>query len=331
MYGAKRLYTCQVCDKVFEKLLSQLRNTAPSCSRRCSAIKRHGFRSKFLKRDFFEKLDSHNKAYIFGLIMADGSVTSERRWVIDLHENDEKLLLEIGKIIGLMNFKLLNGSNGDKCKRLQVNSQKHVKDLKLLGCTRNKTYVYQDINIPKKFEQSFWRGFFDGDGCVQFNEDQGIYKTSFAISHPFLRSRLLELLNQKSLRYKEYKREMKEPGKFLYNIDLSGPHAQKIAKYMYVAEGIRMSRKNNIALKLISKDIKSCIRHAPKGMKWCISCKEFKNKKDDFYKTGKYLDSRCIPCNKKRALEYYHSKRKKSLTDLGKEKAKIEAEVKTAV
>jgi len=99
MYGAKALYTCEVCDKEFEKLLSQLRNTAPSCSRRCSAIKRTGFRSKFLKRNFFEKLDSHDKAYIFGLIMADGSITSEKRWVIDLHEDDKDLLFEIGEII----------------------------------------------------------------------------------------------------------------------------------------------------------------------------------------------------------------------------------------
>ena len=111
---------------------------------------------------------------------------------------------------------------------------------------------------------------------------------------------------------------MKEPGTFIYIIDLSGPNAQKIAKYMYESEGIRMSRKNNIALRLIAKDIKPCVRHAPKGMRWCSRCKTFKNKNNGFY-SGKRL-SICILCNREKSLAYYHSKR-------SKEKAKVEIEV----
>jgi len=46
--------------------------------------------------------------------------------------------------------------------------------------------------------------------------------------------------------------------------------------------------------------------------KSCIDCKEVKNN-DEYYKMGKYLDSRCKICHHKKAMDWYnqHKKHKK--------------------
>ena len=58
----------------------------------------------YYNEDFFEKIDSLEKAYILGLIMTDGYIIKDYRGVgIQLTEKDGYILRKIAKILGSTN------------------------------------------------------------------------------------------------------------------------------------------------------------------------------------------------------------------------------------
>ena len=135
------------------------------------------------KEDFFESIDTPEKAYILGLIAADGAVQPElKRIKIDLKDVDEDILIKIQKQIGHTN-KLSHYVNKDRtfrdnpkkydCRisRLVITSEKMVEDVMKLGLVPNKSNTLDvKLNlIPQEFFFDFLRGMFDGDGCLSFS------------------------------------------------------------------------------------------------------------------------------------------------------------------
>ena len=117
------------------------------------------------KEDFFESIDTPEKAYILGLIAADGAVQPElKRIKIDLKDVDEDILIKIQKQIGHTN-KLSHYVNKDRtfrdnpkkydCRisRLVITSEKMVEDVMKLGLVPNKSNTLDvKLNlIPQEF------------------------------------------------------------------------------------------------------------------------------------------------------------------------------------
>ncbi len=123
--------------------------------------------------DFFNKIDTEEKAYWLGFIYADGNVSKDKGlFQIHLQKKDEEHLRKIGNIF---NKSIYTGSyhksNGKEYSyAILTVFNKEVKN-GLLGCGiyPNKTKI-DNIDVFKKindkFIHHFIRGVFDGDGCI---------------------------------------------------------------------------------------------------------------------------------------------------------------------
>ena len=288
-------YICPTCGAGFFRYKSQIQAAIPTCSRRCNGIARTGMRSAHLNHEFFDVIDTHDKAYILGLAFADGNVSkSLKRWCIDLHERDESLLQETAKTIGIKT----KSFPGGRCKRLEVRSDKQARRLSELGCLPNKTYVHGPVIFPKgELERSFWRGFFDGDGSIDSNMQEGLYNIKICSSHPVLTQRLKTISSKLSLFYQE-----QNVTPTCRQIVFNGPDAQKFAIFIQDVPGIRMHRKAVLCKHLIGLKIRRRVtrKRTPEGKRWCNKCEKFLAA-EEFYEPN-----RCKLCSRKRALAFYH-------------------------
>lgn len=129
--------------------------------------------------DYFDKIDSTEKAYILGFICADGSLVSNKNGSVSLTitlKYEDKDVLEFIKSELNSNHKLLEikrKSSFDENKyihhiRLSLSNKKLISDLTKYGITQRKSLTMGNIinNIPYDFRDSFIVGYFDGDGSV---------------------------------------------------------------------------------------------------------------------------------------------------------------------
>jgi len=122
--------------------------------------------------NYFEKIDSVDKAYFLGLLIADG-YNSENSVEIALKEEDKHILEIFANFVnytGLIRFLKKRLKNHENKYRLRLNSVKMCKDLANLGCIRAKSHCAYFPDIPEEFHSHFIRGVFDGDGSVYINQ-----------------------------------------------------------------------------------------------------------------------------------------------------------------
>lgn len=139
------------------------------CSLNCFyALKR----SKTINQDFFETIDSEEKAYWLGFIYADGTVSKkenkQKSISIELSQKDLKHLEKFAKIFN-SNVKKYNKKLS--CK-VSVTSLKLWEDIQKYNIIPNKTYIEINVleKIPNHLKKDFIRGFFDGDGNCSNNK-----------------------------------------------------------------------------------------------------------------------------------------------------------------
>jgi len=138
-----------------------------------------------LREDFFDKIDTQEKAYFLGLLYADGCNSTEANLVrITLTKNDKDILEKLSSLVYPNNDRPLgfqpgriNTFNSKQHKTkdsyvLRISNEKISQRLNQLGVTKNKTKIVtfpnflNDILIPH-----FIRGYFDGDGSVSLKKD----------------------------------------------------------------------------------------------------------------------------------------------------------------
>ena len=152
-------------------------------------LKRNGYEAKSaseLKRkypiqeDFFDVIDTEEKAYVLGLLYADGYNNTDRNSVsLSLKESDKEILEKVTSLIQPTKpLSYLDTSTQKKTKGFE-NSQsqyrlditnKHVSQrLVELGCGKAKTHNLKfptEEQVPSHLVRHFIRGYFDGDGSV---------------------------------------------------------------------------------------------------------------------------------------------------------------------
>lgn len=129
-----------------------------------------------LDKDYFEVVDTEEKAYWLGFIYADGCVRrleGKANVAIGLHPKDENHLVKfrecIKSDIPISRYKHSKGLY--ETSKITINSTKMAYDLIKLGCVPNKTYKKISIpNINDNLKIPFIRGFLDGDGWISIKK-----------------------------------------------------------------------------------------------------------------------------------------------------------------
>jgi hypothetical protein len=120
--------------------------------------------------DFFETINTIEKAYILGFIIADGHNNIPKNLLsIQLHPQDTDILEKINTAMGSTNPIHFYQYGKTKKACLGINSKQICSDLLNLGITQNKTY---DVIIPKitpDLLKYLVLGIFDGDGSISID------------------------------------------------------------------------------------------------------------------------------------------------------------------
>jgi hypothetical protein len=124
--------------------------------------------------NFFDIIDTEEKAYVLGFLYADGN-----NYVKGTHSYEVSIKLQAEDKIILEKFRnLLSPQSQIKIAKdnstpnlhylLKINSKKLTEQLTKLGCMQAKSLILQFPTwlVDMKLQQHFIRGYFDGDGSL---------------------------------------------------------------------------------------------------------------------------------------------------------------------
>ena len=131
--------------------------------------------------DYFKKIDSDKKAYLLGLFVTDGHLSSKRNlfsfssidkelvefFISELYNGDNRILKSYPMTIFGTNI-----PSGKTGYRIRIERALFCENLRLLNITHGKDKLSKFILdvIPDEFKKDFIRGLFDGDGCISYTQ-----------------------------------------------------------------------------------------------------------------------------------------------------------------
>lgn len=144
--------------------------------------KKQVWRKYHFNEDYFESIDTEEKAYWLGFLYADGYVNSQKTsFELRVKESDYLHLQKfIDCIEGDMPIRPTEKKVKDKTYlgwSIQANSKKFKDDLIKQGCTENKSLTIKfptEEQVPKHLIHHFIRGYIDGDGTYVLKKN--VYK-----------------------------------------------------------------------------------------------------------------------------------------------------------
>jgi hypothetical protein len=202
--------------------------------------------------NYFEKIDTEDKAYFLGFIVADGCISNKTN-SISIIQKETNILHDFKKYIDfkgdIFTSKTKNISN------ITITSPKTKSDLENLGIHSNKTMVVKYPNIPDNLQSHFMRGVFDGDGCITLRTDKRDNSQRGQVnicsgSYDFIKEyydRLVKYCNLSG------KNKIRCPRGTYYVVDWGGlSDVENIYKFLYKDSTIFLNRKKETFDKVIS-------------------------------------------------------------------------------
>lgn len=156
-------------------------------------------RTYTLLEDVFETIDTEEKAYWLGFLYADGTTDLEKgRLKIALAEKDKTHLVKLKDFLGFngtikwysrkpfnsKDYKYICQPQNELC----IYSRELVRDLQSFGIVskRKEKGTMNIDNIPPGLIRHFWRGVFDGDGCIVATDKSRVAQLSGGYRDCFL-------------------------------------------------------------------------------------------------------------------------------------------------
>ena len=205
-----------------------------------------GARKNNLNHDFFESIDSEEKAYWLGFIMADGCVykgsdESSLRLQINLKGSDVEHLEKFQNAIGSsykVQTKMIKTSS--VC-ILKVNSTKMCRDLIALNVVPRKSLVAEMPLIQEDLQKHYIRGYFDGDGCLDFVNKR---IRARMVGTENMMSSIHEILKRNGICSSVYK---PSTGKKVFSLEIAKKaEALSFSKWIYEESSTYLSRKKEL-------------------------------------------------------------------------------------
>ena len=188
--------------EVLRKYLNE--NNYPKRSQKTllSADSLKASRKHHFNEHYFDVIDTEDKAYWLGFWFADGNIQFKKSKYTDgtkggvaeitLKATDKSHLVKMLRCMDAdEDFPIqdkevkLGGKKYYAC-RVNLHSIDLCYGLNNQGCVPKKSLILKPPHIREDLIPHFVRGYFDGDGCVSFNEETKKYSVSFLGTEEFL-------------------------------------------------------------------------------------------------------------------------------------------------
>lgn len=275
-----------------------------------------------IDKNVFKNIDCEWKAYFLGLLFSDGNISKDlSNCCITLIDTDRYILEALGKLIYESNKlplyrKFDKRSNCSDTYKLYICRKNIVKNLVNLGCPPQKSLI---LKFPENLSENlffnhFVRGFFDGNGSINYSEKTNRPEISIYSSHDFIAG-LYKFVSDLGIVCKKYKASGYNPKTSRLFI-VRKEDVKKFYHYIYSDSTLFLNRKkdkyNNIFIELesfIKKSKLSLINKDRKTSMIDLIRVHINNKwKPLVYKRDGYKCYKCCKCGEKDGLQAHHLK-----------------------
>jgi len=219
---------------------------------------------RFYDETAFEEINTEEKAYWLGFILADGCVNCDYlshnyELSIELKESDNnhlKKFIEFLKTDAEVNFRTRYSKSIDcttKSAFVRIYSKKIIEDLIDKNVKPRKTFNEEYPKIEDSFFIWFLRGFFDGDGSIYFYNARKCYQANITCANKqfleIIQAKLKMLsINCYIITYvNSYKTSM-------YQLQIKGKkNAINFFELLYKDSKIHLDRKHELYLSCLNK------------------------------------------------------------------------------
>lgn len=132
-----------------------------------------------INEEYFDKIDTQEKAYWLGFLYADGYVTCQNEVGLSIKDTDIEHLKKYSEALSsnypIHCYTVSNKQPYGGCRyaRVLFRSSHMVESLTRNGCIPRKSLVLKwptEEQVPLKYWNSFLLGYIDGDGCITFSD-----------------------------------------------------------------------------------------------------------------------------------------------------------------
>lgn len=213
-------------------------------------------KNRMFNHDFFEIIDTEDKAYFLGLLTADGNVSLDsdkdrnRSPMIRLELIDKDVLEEFRNSTK-MSAEIKTSIRKDRNVTYvwSIRSKKMAEDLYKLGIIPDKTKLMFSVNtkIREDLKRHYVRGLVDGDGSIYYSKNS--YHVSFTTKHrefaESVQDIFMELTGKKNVKKITCCNDV-------HKITYSGKDAVKLCEALYLDSNFSINRKKELADKVMS-------------------------------------------------------------------------------
>lgn len=195
--------------------------------------------------NYFDLIDTSNKAYILGLLAADGCLSSNYNYSIQLslQEQDVEILEKIHQEIGATQklYKIFP-KNGKPQYKLILQNKHMYYSLIDKGITPKKSLTLKYPScIPYEFQKDFIRGYLDGDGTITSIKSKIAVQVQILGTESFLLTMSEIIKDQTGICFHMYKCKDLTQTKI---IGISGNNQTKVfLDWLYSSNALKLKRK----------------------------------------------------------------------------------------
>jgi hypothetical protein len=196
--------------------------------------------------DYFETIDTEDKAYFLGLLFADGNIYMARHRVQITLANEDAYILKA--FANCVNYTGKLYIDREKYSKLILPSKKMCEDLIKLGCTPNKSLTLNfPTGIQKELVHHFIRGYFDGDGHISKHKKliKPYYYINITSTKAFIEELKKILLTNSVQTGKLYKR-YKNKEESAHTVFILNKSTKQFIEYIYKDASLFLTRKQRV-------------------------------------------------------------------------------------
>lgn len=193
---AVALYSQGLLIREVAELLSLKPSTVRSWISKAGISRHRGPASGVVNEDYFDYIDTEDKAYWLGWLMADSCISvynGQYSLKIHIAIKDRILIDTFLRFIRSSNKPCIKQYRGCTSYYVSLTSRHMVEALIRHGVVQSKSARCSIPDIPQDLVRHFVRGYFDGDGTI---ETHGKQRRAGITGHPLLLEQILDMIIQ---------------------------------------------------------------------------------------------------------------------------------------